>query len=294
MQSVAEILAYDGAEDLFADLVERFATSSGVSGVQLKVLVRDERAWSLSGDGRRSLAVRGATHIVKTWEADEFPELAANEYFCLQVALRAGLPVPAHALSDNGRFLVVERFDLDETGRYLGFEDACVLQGLPVAAKYDASYEALAKTLACFVSPAQRLQTLAHLFRLLAVCCALRNGDAHLKNFGVVYEAPGHPVGCAPAYDIVTTQVYLPRDVMALTLDGRKSWPSAKVMLQFAQRHCGLSGAQAREILSEVADAVADVGAGMLVEARMRGGFGPIAQAMRQVWDQGVTRGLVG
>ena len=293
MQSVAEILAYGGAEDLFADLVERFATSSGVSGVQPKVLVRDERAWSLSGDGRRSLTVRGATHIVKTWEADEFPELAANEYFCLQVALRAGLPVPAHALSDNGRFLVVERFDLDETGRYLGFEDACVLQGLPVAAKYDASYEALAKTLACFVSPGQRLQTLAHLFRLLAVCCALRNGDAHLKNFGVVYEAPDHPVGCAPAYDIVTTQVYLPRDVMALTLDGRKSWPSAKVMLQFAQRHCGLSGAQAREILSEVADAVADVGAGMLVEAGMRGGFGPIAQAMRQVWDQGVTRSLV-
>ncbi len=108
---------------------------AGVSGVQLKVLVRDERAWSLSGDGRRSLTVRGATHIVKTWEADEFPELAANEYFCLQVALRAGLPVPAHALSDNGRFLVVERFDLDETGRYLGFEDACVLQGLPVAAR---------------------------------------------------------------------------------------------------------------------------------------------------------------
>jgi serine/threonine-protein kinase HipA len=80
---------------------------------------------------------------------------------------------------------------------------------------------------------------------------------------------------------------------MALTLDGRKSWPSAKVMLQFAQRHCGLGGAQAREILSEVADAVADVGAGMLVEAGMRGGFGPIAQAMRQVWDQGVTRSLV-
>ena len=34
IQSVAEILAYEGAEDLFADLVERFATSSGVSGVQ--------------------------------------------------------------------------------------------------------------------------------------------------------------------------------------------------------------------------------------------------------------------
>ncbi len=43
-----------------------------------------------------------------------------------------------------------------------------MLQGLPVAAKYDASYEALAKTLACSsASPAQRLQSLAHLFRAL-------------------------------------------------------------------------------------------------------------------------------
>ena len=293
IQSVAEILAYEGAEDLFADLVERFATSSGVSGVQPKVLVRDERAWSLSGDGRRSLTVRGATHIVKTWDADEFPELAANEFFCLQVAKQAGLPVPAHALSDNGRFLIVERFDLDADGRYLGFEDGCVLQGLPVAAKYDGSYEALAQTLARFVSPDSRPQTLAFLFRLLAVCCAVRNGDAHLKNFGVVYQAPGLPVACAPAYDIVTTQVYLPRDVMALTLDGRKSWPSAKVLLGFGERHCALSRAKAREIMGKLADAVADVGARMQEETKLRAGFRPIAAEMRRIWEQGVKRSLV-
>jgi serine/threonine-protein kinase HipA len=121
----------------------------------------------------------------------------------------------------------------------------------------------------------------------------VRNGDAHLKNFGVVYAAPGLPVACAPAYDIVTTQVYLPRDVMALTLDGRKSWPSAKVLLQFAERHCGLGRAHARQILAEVADAVADVGARMLVEAKLRDGFAPIAKAMRHIWDQGAKRSLV-
>lgn len=292
-QSVAEILAYEGSEDLFADLVERFAASSGISGVQPKVLVRDERAWSLSGDGRRSLTVRGATHIIKTWDKDEFPELAANEFYCLQVAARAGLAVPGHALSENGRFLVVERFDLDVDGQYLGFEDTCVLQGLPVKAKYDGSYEGLAKTLACFVTPTARVQTLEFLFRLLAVCCAVCNGDAHLKNFGVVYAAPGMPVTCAPAYDIVTTQVYLPGDVMALMLDGRKSWPSTKVLTRFAQGHCALDPTRAREILCEVADAVADIGAGMLAEAKQREGFAPVAREMRRIWDQGVKRSLV-
>lgn len=121
----------------------------------------------------------------------------------------------------------------------------------------------------------------------------MRNGDAHLKNFGVVYQAPGLPVACAPAYDIVTTQVYLPRDVMALTLDGRKSWPSAKVLLAFGERHCALSRARAREIMSQVADAVAEVGTRMLAEAKPRDGFRPIAAEMRRIWDQGVRRSLL-
>jgi serine/threonine-protein kinase HipA len=33
-----------------------------------------------------SQSYRGATHIVKFWEHNEFPQLAANEYFCLKVA----------------------------------------------------------------------------------------------------------------------------------------------------------------------------------------------------------------
>ena len=60
-QDLNEILKYTGAADLFAHLLERFATYSGVSGVQPKVLVRDEKA-----PGR--VTHRGATHIVKTFD----------------------------------------------------------------------------------------------------------------------------------------------------------------------------------------------------------------------------------
>ena len=66
--------------------------------------------------------------------------------------LRCGEPIlkPVYRHADGtfgppvylraGRFLIVERCDLDADGRYLGFEDVCMLQGLPVAAKYDGSF----------------------------------------------------------------------------------------------------------------------------------------------------------
>src|SRR5208283_2373009 len=92
-QSVDEILASRRDGDLFRFLIEKFAAFSGISGVQPKVLVRDENA-SLTltnAQPRISPSCRGATHIVKFWEPNEFPQLAANEYFCLKAAERCGL-----------------------------------------------------------------------------------------------------------------------------------------------------------------------------------------------------------
>jgi serine/threonine-protein kinase HipA len=61
---------------------------------------------------------------------------------------------------------------------------------------------------------------LEKLFTLITLNCALRNGDAHLKNFGIVYDDVFGEACLAPVYDLVTTAVYLPKDSMALTLNG--------------------------------------------------------------------------
>ncbi len=63
------------------------------------------------------MGVGGATYLGKAWDADEYAELAANEYFCMRVVAKTGLPVARCELSNNGRLLVVERFDLDERGQ---------------------------------------------------------------------------------------------------------------------------------------------------------------------------------
>src|SRR5882757_1311563 len=45
-QSVDEILAHKRGGDLFRYLLEKFASFSGISGVQPKILVRDEKAFA--------------------------------------------------------------------------------------------------------------------------------------------------------------------------------------------------------------------------------------------------------
>ena len=84
-QSVDEILSSRRGGELYRYLIEKFAVHSGISGVQPKFLVRDEGKLSGRLDGGRVLSpsFRGATHIVKFWDPGEFPELAANEFFCL-------------------------------------------------------------------------------------------------------------------------------------------------------------------------------------------------------------------
>src|ERR1700733_4449565 len=189
-QSVDEILERRRGGDLFRYLLERFASFSGISGVQPKVLVRDQQAFSAHRkDARLSQSYRGATHIVKFWEPDEFPQLAANEYFCLKVAEKCGLDVPRFSLSEDAAALVIDRFDLRLDGTYLGFEDFCVLNAKRTDQKYSGSYEtSILRRFEQFANSSNVHEGLGKLFALIALNCALRNGDAHLKNFGIVYD----------------------------------------------------------------------------------------------------------
>lgn len=287
LQSVHELVAYEGAEDLLRDLLDRFAGVSGVSGVQPKVLIRNGDASKPSDEGAR-ITVRGATHIVKGWEPNEYPHLAANEFFCMKVAARAGLDVPSVALSENNKFLVVERFDLASDGSYLGFEDFCSLSALHTEEKYDGSYERLTKRIRDFVSPELRAVALEAFFRSLVVSCVLRNGDAHLKNFGVLYEAPDKPVRFAPAYDIVSTTPYIRGDSLALTLGGSKRFADQSKLLAFGRLQCNLQPARVLALIEEVAEATVATQADVRRHMADFPDFRDVGQAMLDAWDSGL------
>lgn len=291
-QSVDDILAARRDGDLFRFLMEKFAAFSGISGVQPKVLVRDEGRFApaLEIGGRLSQSFRGATHIVKFWEAAEYPHLAANEYFCLTAARRCGLNVPHFRLAEDGAALVVDRFDLRADGTYLGFEDFCVLNAKRTEEKYRGSYEtSIFKRFAQFAESPHVYEDLERLFTLIVLNCTVRNGDAHLKNFGICYDTVLGEAELAPAYDVVTTTAYLPADVMALTLGGSTRWPSGRELQKLGETRAGATPARVRRILEHVGDAVSDTRADLPLYMKDHPDFAEIGSHLLREWDQGLS-----
>ena len=87
-QSIDQILRSRRDGGLFNYLMEQFAIHSGLSGVQPKVMIRAKDDKLSNPKIRKSPTIQSATHIVKFWHEEEFPELAANEFFCLTAAVR--------------------------------------------------------------------------------------------------------------------------------------------------------------------------------------------------------------
>lgn len=289
--NLSDLLAYRGTGDLFRDLLERYARYSGVSGVQPKLLVRDNgslRVGEFSPIERERITAHGTTHLLKAFEAAKYPALAANEYYCLQAASAAGLSVPPAQISTDGQTLVVERFDRKADGSYLAFEDGCALDGRLSREKYEGSYEQLAATLASALQDPDTIQSaLAQFFRSLVFSIAVRNGDAHRKNFGVLYDDATGPVSLAPTYDVVTTVVYVPKDSLALTLEGSKRWPEHKKLQRFGVQRCRLTAPAAQAIIAEVIDAVAT--AADRLDAKAIPGSAETVEQMRLVWREGAA-----
>jgi serine/threonine-protein kinase HipA len=277
-ESLDDLLSYPDTHELFHELVSKYALRSGISGVQPKVL--------LDATERGTATVGG--YIVKSWGA-EYPQLAANEYFCMTAAKRAGLPVPEFYLSENAGLFVMKRFDTAADGSPVGFEDMCCLQALGTAQKYTSTYERVAKSIKDFVS-GESLQTAREqFFASLVLSCMVRNGDAHLKNFGVLYEQPGMPVRLAPVYDVVTTTAYLPKDVPALAIAGTKKWWPRKMLEKLAITHLMIPVGRVGQILDEVADAVGDTRRVLQTYMNDHSEFQVIGERMLSAWNEGVV-----
>lgn len=276
IELAAVLATADSRERLLTLLHE--GVVDGVSGVMPKTIATHASKATAVVDG----------WILKTALA-ELPGLAVNEYVCLEVARRAGLPVPRTQLSDDGRVLAIERFDRLPNGSFVGVEDFCALQGLDPIDKYRGSLEDLAKILHAYVPAATRAPATRQLFQLLALNYALRNGDAHLKNFAVTYT-DRTDVALAPTYDVVTVTAYpeYAADTPALTLAGRKAWRVGKALAQYASMRLSMTGSVVKEcveaIVAAVHDTVPDVG--RMADAYPE--FREPAKRLLRAWEEGV------
>ena len=233
---ILDDLLHSSNEKLFDELVFRFALNSPISGVQPKVLAQIENKATLKLED----------YIVKSW-GEDYPELALNEYLCMRVVQKANIYVPEFYLSQDRKLFIMKRFDIKDDNTYLGFEDMCVLFGKNRDDKYEGTYEQIAKTIKTFVSPKYKKESLENFFKMIVINFLLKNGDAHLKNFGLIYDDISN-IKLAPAYDVVTTTVYIKNDIPALHLLGSKKWWKEKQLLRFGIEFCDLTTKEVKEL----------------------------------------------
>jgi serine/threonine-protein kinase HipA len=287
--AVAELLEREATREMIDEVMSRYALRSGVSGAMPKVLAESDRVLEHLSRGGIRTTLQTRDYIVK-FEDEDYPGLSLNEHFCMLAAEAAGNRTAEHAISRDGKVLFVRRFD-EQDGERIGFDDLASLNLKTAETKYDGSVERdLFKRVGEFSGDRKR-QNLEELYRICVTNCALRNGDAHLKNFALLYpDAERGPFELSPAYDIVTTTAYLEKDMMALTLNGSKRWPKPADLVMLGAR-AGLSRAAAERIMAQVAEGVARV----LPE--MRAGFaehgqGEVGDRIARAWETGLTRSL--
>ena len=284
---VAKLLKGDNSEAAFAELVRQHATS-GVSGVVPKFLdAEQEGGASLAAHKKASLVTH--RHIIKG-SSRQLPFIALNEYLCMQVAARV-MPTARTQISDDGQALVVHRFDVDKSGQPLwGMEDFCALLGLRPAAKYDTTWERIARAVRDHVPGSRRLDTFRQLATTLLLTYALRNADCHAKNLALLYTSRAD-AQLSPAYDMLTTCVYAgyQHNPPGIEFMGKKTWTPGKNLQRFIAATFGIPPREQTQLVEAISDAVSNVGPQVREAMKTHPGFSDIGKRMLMAWAEGVS-----
>lgn len=283
---VRELLQGDNSEEAFAALVRQHATS-GVSGVVPKFLDAQDEGSKRVRHKKASLLTR--RHIIKG-SSSQLPYVALNEYLCMQVSARV-MPTAKVQVSQDGRALVVDRFDVDEHGQpHYGMEDFCALLGLRPSAKYETTWERIAKAVRDHVPGAQRQETYRQLVTTLLLTYALRNADCHAKNIALLYTSRAD-VRLSPTYDMLTTAVYAgyQHNPPGIGFMGKKTWMPGKTLQKFIAANFNIGTKEQSEIVEAIGDAVSATSPQVREAMDTHPDFADIGKRMLIAWNEGVS-----
>lgn len=189
--------------------------------------------------GRFTLADGGDEWIVKPPHPTH-PNVPANEYTMMLLAAAAGIQTPEVKLVklddvDLAGMVglsipqwetwayAVKRYDRTAEGR-VHVEDFAQVFNVYADQEYKAAnYDTVGRLI--FDLFPNRFEQLAEFVRRLVVNILVGNGDAHLKNWSVIYKDKVTPQ-LSPAYDLVSTIHYVQNDSLALNLGGEKRFES--------------------------------------------------------------------
>lgn len=201
-----------------------------LAGVQIKFSMKEM-------DGRYNLTngtVLG-DWIIKT-PSTKHKDVPLNEYSAMTLAALAGVDIPDIRLIDLSKLdnlpqinlpnekqaFAIKRFDRHGDLRVHMEDFAQVLVKYPHEKYNSANYEQIGNII--FKYCGDGIADAQQFARRLLVNILLANGDAHLKNWSLLYLDKITP-RLSPAYDILTTSVYIDDEKhLALNLGKTKQW----------------------------------------------------------------------
>ncbi|WP_176060835.1 type II toxin-antitoxin system HipA family toxin [Paraburkholderia sp. BCC1876] len=288
---VEDILHGDNTAGHFARLVRDYARAA-ISGAVPKFIAPQDAVSVSTPMTLGKPTIRTSRHIVKGSD-DSTPFLGFNEFYSMRVLERLGVaPVARTQMSDDGRALIVERFDVDAQGLpAYGVEDLCGLLGLPPHEKYNSTSEKLLNAARAYLLDRDTSrQQLEHLGWHLLTNYVVRNADCHTKNIALFYTSVDD-VAFTPVYDIVTTQAY-PRfaaNPPGLPIDGRKTWAAGKTLERFFNTRMGIAPRQYAQMVEALCDSAVSVGYELIDAARNETQWHNVAKQMLHAWDDGMS-----
>lgn len=172
--------------------------------------------------------------IVKLPDA-RYRDVPANEYATMSLARAVGIEIPEIDLVHRDELtalpdevwpgveeyaFAVARFDRGPDGQRIHIEDLAQVRGFYDTAKYTGSFD----TVGALLYRNRDRPALREFIRRLTFNLLVGNGDAHLKNWSLIYLDRRIPT-LSPAYDLVSTGPYASPDApddFGLKLGGTK------------------------------------------------------------------------
>ncbi|MDF0750756.1 type II toxin-antitoxin system HipA family toxin [Marinobacter sp. 71-i] len=208
----------------------KFENRFSLAGVQMKFSMKEK-------EGRYNLTKGDelGDWIIKT-PSTKHSHVPLNEYTAMSLASLVGVDIPDIKLVDMDKLdnlppinlpeerqaFAIKRFDRDGPKRIHMEDFAQILVKYPHEKYNSANYEQIGRVV--YDYSGEGLADAQQFARRLLVNILLANGDAHLKNWSLIYPDQVTP-RLSPAYDIVTTRVYIENEsAFALNLGKNKQW----------------------------------------------------------------------
>lgn len=283
---ISHLLKAENTSERFAALVRQYARVA-VSGVVPKFIATDA---AQHGGPLGKPTLRTGFHIIKGSD-ETTPFLGFNEFYTMRVLERLNVvPVATCRMSEDGRILVVDRFDVDEQGiPRCGVEDACGLLGLPPHEKYAPTTERVWNATRAYI-PAARLNTQReHLGWQLLANYVVRNADCHSKNIALFYTSRAD-VTFTPVYDLVTTQAY-PRfaeNPPGLSIGGRQTWTPGRSLELFFKAVLSIPPRQYASMVERLCESAVEVGKEVIEASKNEPAWRDVAKNMVHAWNVGM------